>query len=723
MPKVIVFFSTKGGVGTTTISFNTAVNLSLQKKKVLFLSLNLDAPLDAARMHKVRLRKSMAEMINTGDKRKNDKEFVKKTYLTPINPYLDFQVAVTSLSVLSYLNAEGVEKALTFFKEVGYDFIIIDGGKNITDILIKVFDNANLILFTATPDILSLYHTKWIVDTLQSLGFPIVMMKAVLNRSQSSGSVSNPEVKMILPIEILSLIPSDGKVVAFALNKRIPVVLDNPNSRICTAINSLVKMLCGNESIYISHKELSDLRIKKGGVILQRAKSDIWTSLGLTEPLNEEINAQEKDPLIDLKNRVHKSLIENMNLRSISLGTMDAEQKKLLRRKTEDLLVNILAKEAEGIISSREVREAMIKEIADEALGLGPLEDLLRDNEITEIMVNNKDQIYIEKNGKIKIVNKHFTSNTQIRVIIERILAPLGRRIDESCPYVDARLPDGSRVNAIIPPLSLTGPTLTIRKFDKQVLRIEELVTRLGSMTEEIAGFLQACVLGKKNILVSGGTGSGKTTLLNILSEFICDEERIITIEDSAELRLHHRHWVRLESRPANIEGRGEVTIKELFRNSLRMRPDRIIVGECRGIEILDMFQAMNTGHDGSMTTIHANSTQDALIRLDSMVLMSGIELPVRAIREMVSSAIHLIVHTVRFSDGSRKVVQITEFAGMLDETRIDLKDIFIFKQTGMDDKGKILGAFVPTGYIPTFYEKLRAEGIDLPREIFVPKE
>ncbi|MDD3296168.1 MAG: CpaF family protein, partial [Candidatus Omnitrophica bacterium] len=374
-------------------------------------------------------------------------------------------------------------------------------------------------------------------------------------------------------------------------------------------------------------------------------------------------------------------------------------------------------------ISSLEVRKKVTKEILDEALALGPLEDLLKDGTITEVMVNNKDQIYVERNGKIYLTSKKFTSNEQVRIVIERILAPLGRRIDESVPYVDARLPDGSRVNAIISPLSLTGPTLTIRKFARQRYRMDDLVNKFGSLTEDMALFLDGAVKSRKNILVSGGTGSGKTTFLNILSEYIPEQERIVTIEDSAELKLDQTHWIRLESRPPNIEGRGEITTRDLFKNTLRMRPDRIIVGEVRGHEVIDMLQAMNTGHDGSMSTVHANTTHDVLIRLDSMILMSGIELPIRSIREMISSAINIIVQTARLSDGSRKVIAITEITGMLDETHINLQDIFYYRQTGVDKDGKVQGYFTSLGYIPSFYEEMRARGIEVPREIFISKE
>jgi pilus assembly protein CpaF len=375
-------------------------------------------------------------------------------------------------------------------------------------------------------------------------------------------------------------------------------------------------------------------------------------------------------------------------------------------------------------LSSFEVRERLVKEIADEALGLGPLEDLLRNGDITDIMVNNKDQVYIELHGKIELTSKKFISDDQVRVVIERIIAPLGRRIDESVPMVDARLPDGSRVNAIIPPLSLTGPTLTIRKFAREHYTVEDLITRFNSLDRKIADFLTACVLARKNIIVSGGTGSGKTTFLNVLSSSIPQEERIVTIEDAAELRLNQDHWVRLESRPPNIEGKGAITIRDLFRNCLRMRPDRIVIGECRSGEALDMLQAMNTGHDGSMTTIHANSTRDVLTRLDSMILMSGVELPVRAIREMTASAINVVVQTARLSDGTRKVIQVTEVAGMDDEFHIKFNDIFRFKQLSIDKEhnNKVIGEFVATGYVPSFYEDLITHGISLSKDIFSSK-
>ena len=365
----------------------------------------------------------------------------------------------------------------------------------------------------------------------------------------------------------------------------------------------------------------------------------------------------------------------------------------------------------------RSERAKIVADVRDEILGLGPIEPLLKDETVTEVMINGPKKIFVERMGKLQLTKVQFHDDTHLMNIIERILTPLGRRIDESSPMVDARLADGSRVNIIIPPLSLNGPCMTIRKFTKNPLSVENLVS-FGTLNEDMAVFLRACVKARVNILVSGGTGSGKTTTLNVLSTFIPDDERIVTVEDAAELRLQQIHVVTLESRPANIEGSGAVTIRDLVRNALRMRPDRIIVGEVRSGEALDMLQAMNTGHDGSLTTAHANSPRDVLSRLETMVLMAGMELPVKAIREQISSAIDLIVQQSRVRDGSRKITYITEVQHMEGNTII-LQDLFRYVQTGFDENGKALGNFQATGLRPTFMEKFQVNGVDLPMGLF----
>ena len=416
-----------------------------------------------------------------------------------------------------------------------------------------------------------------------------------------------------------------------------------------------------------------------------------------------------------LRENLHRQLIEQLNLKRMDFGREPSAE---IRARTREVLEKIL-EEVRDSIPPELSREKLAKDILDEALGLGPLEELLDDPEITEVMVNKKDQIYVEKRGKLFLSGQRFSSDRAILNVIERIVSPLGRRIDESSPMVDARLKDGSRVNAIIPPLAIQGPTLTIRKFSQDPLEIEDLV-RFGSLTREMGEFLRLAVHHRKNIIISGGTGSGKTTLLNVLSAFIPSDERIVTIEDAAELRLPQEHVVSLEARPPNIEGKGAVTIRDLVKNALRMRPDRIVVGECRGGEALDMLQAMNTGHDGSLTTGHANSPRDIIARLETMVLMSGMELPIRAIREQIASAIDLVIQQSRFRDGTRKVTHVTEVQGMEGEI-ITLQDIFIFKPKGYDPDGKVLGEMVATGFIPRFIEELREQGENIPIEIFRP--
>lgn len=410
----------------------------------------------------------------------------------------------------------------------------------------------------------------------------------------------------------------------------------------------------------------------------------------------------------DLKTRVQNKLLAEID------PSMDISQTEEVKRSIQDLFEQILTEE--NIVLSRPERHRLFEQITAEILGFGPLEPLLQDDSLTEIMVNGAKNIYVERKGKLQRVPVTFESDEHVMRIIDRIVAPLGRRIDESSPYVDARLPDGSRVNAVVPPISLVGPTLTIRKFSKDPITMEQLI-QFGSITPEALQFMKACVEARLNIVISGGTGSGKTTLLNVMSAFIPGDERILTIENAAEVQLRQEHVVTLESRPPNIEGRGEVTIQQLVVNALRMRPDRIIVGEIRDEAALDMLQAMNTGHDGSMTTAHSNSPRDTLSRLETMTLMAGMELPVRAIREQISSAVDVICHQARMRDGSRKVTFITEVSGMEGDV-ITTTDLFAFEQTGIEN-GKVIGRLRPTGLRPKFMDKLEAAGIHLPPKIF----
>jgi septum site-determining protein MinD len=707
---VISIYGTKGGVGKTVIAANLAVSLAMQEKRVALLDIDLQFGPDMGKMLNLKRRETIFSLIPHLQQLKKSGSL--KKYMNSHPSGVDILSAVSKPREIPQITPERLKDVLDLLKKE-YEFIIIDAGSFFSDILISLFDNSNLILLVATPDVLSVYQTEWSIDTVESLHFPLNMVKIVLNRAESRGGVRWEDVRSALRCDVIAHLPSDGRTVGLAVNRGEPFVTDTPRSKVAEAVKKLAQTLISREDIYI--KRLERPQVKED---VSRA-GQFWEEHGAAIPLMAA-PAEEKDDIILLKQAVHKRLINELDLKrldvvAVSRNPAKAEQ---LRERTEKVISNILADKASGLLYSYEVRNELVKEIADEALGLGPLEDLLRDPEVTEVMVNNKDQIYVERRGKIYLTNKKFISNEQVRAVIERIVAPLGRRIDESVPMVDARLPDGSRVNAIIPPLSIKGPALTIRKFSRERYTMEDLV-KFGTLTADMAQFLKACVLVRRNMLISGGTGSGKTTLLNSLSRFIPEDERIVTIEDAAELKLSQAHWISLEARLPNIEGKGAITIRDLFRNSLRMRPDRIIMGECRGDETPDMLQAMNTGHDGSLSTIHANSTHHVLTRLDTMVLMSGVELPVRTIREQIAGAIHLIIHTARLSDGSRKVMCIAQILGLKGTMKIEMKDIFVFKQTGIAKDGKVLGEFKATGFVPTFLEDMHVKGIKFPPHIF----
>ena len=675
--KTITVFSSKGGVGKTLIAVNLATALALAKHKVLLVDLDLQAGQDMARMLNLEPNRAIVDLFPVLEN-SNDPEVISRS-VAKHSCGLDFLPVVSNTRQIGHVTPDNIKP---FFQRAmaSYDFVVVDAGKAFTETLITVLDFSNLILLVATPDILAVYQIKWCLDVLQSLQFPIKMVKLILNRSESRGSVAWQEVRSVLPCEIFSHVPSDGKVVGLALNRGVPCVLDSPRSSVAEAFARMAHILT-RENLYVPTTDLVKIRTAEG----MEKPGRFWEKYGISQQMIQASGKQAfmgfEEEIIALKAKVHEKLVERLNLDGITTDVFDdprAIQK--LKKTAEEVIGNILVEEAGGKLASHEERMALVKDIVNEALGLGPLEDFLADPEVTDIMVNSKDELYVEKRGKLVLTNKKFVSDSKMRAIIDRIIAPLGRRIDESTPMVDARLPDGSRINAIIPPLSLKGPMITIRKFSQEKLETSDLLTKYNSLSQPMVDFLHACVLGRKNMIVSGGTGAGKTTLLNVLSEFIPDGERILTIEDAAELKLKKSHWGRLESRPPNVEGKGQVSIRDLFINCLRMRPDRIVIGECRGPEVLDMLQAMNTGHDGSMTTLHANSTRDALTRMSSMILLSGIELPVRAINEMIASAIDIIVHINRFSDGTRKLTGITEVAGLDREFQLKLEDVFVFR-------------------------------------------
>jgi pilus assembly protein CpaF len=433
-----------------------------------------------------------------------------------------------------------------------------------------------------------------------------------------------------------------------------------------------------------------------------------------TSPEDNPEVAKKNILIAELKERTQKKIIDDMD-EAGTVNRFSKEERIRFKKVVAETLNSILTEEGKFI--GRLDRDRIIEDVTDEITGYGPIDPFLHDDEINEVMVNGPKNVFIETKGKITKTGVSFRDDDHVRHVIDKIISPLGRRLDESSPMVDARLPDGSRVNAVIPPLAIDGPSLTIRKFKADPLTVEDLI-RYGTMTTDIATFLKACVEARLNIIISGGTGSGKTSTLNVLSSFIPREERIVTVEDAAELQLWQEHIVRLETRPANIEGKGRVTTRDLIINCLRMRPDRIVVGEVRGGEALDMLQAMNTGHDGSLTTAHSNSPRDTLFRIETMVLMAGFDLPLRAIREQASNALQLIVHQERYKDGTRKITNITEITGM-EGDKISLQDLFIYEKKGMDDQGKIIGRHVPTGVVPKFIEKIESAGIYLPHQIF----
>ncbi len=418
------------------------------------------------------------------------------------------------------------------------------------------------------------------------------------------------------------------------------------------------------------------------------------------------------DPLAHIKQRAQSALFARLGSRLYDASLTESQLRVIVTDELEDVLAE------EDVPLRPEERHRIVAAVSNDILGYGPIQSYLADPTVTEVMVNADETIFIEREGRLYETDSRFTSEDHLRRVIERIVAQVGRRIDESSPMVDARLPDGSRVNAVIPPLAVDGPALTIRKFSRDPFQVGDLV-RMGTVSPEVAEFLDACVCGRLNVLISGGTGTGKTTLLNVLSGFIPEDQRIVTIEDAVELQLRQRHVIRLESRPPNVEGKGEVTIRDLVRNALRMRPDRIVVGEVRGGEALDMLQAMNTGHEGSLSTVHANSPRDAISRVETMVLMAGLDLPVRAIREQISSALNLIVHLSRLRDGSRRVTQISEVVGMEGQV-VTLQDIFAFDYAaGLDAEGRFVGSVEATGIRPQFTERLEALGVKLDPAVF----
>lgn len=717
----------KGGVGKSVFASNFAISyLQEFKQRPLLIDLDLASLGDQNIILGQSTTRSVVDVC---------KPAVGPIDLKVLNPFMvNTQLGYSFLGApkdhisARELEIDGLGKFLKAIPNI-FNLVVVDCGGGMDPAALKVFEFATSIFMVVTADIIAINQTKRVLGKIQELLFPNEMVQIIINKYNQNSVITPQMIQKNLNRTVFAAIPEDMSNHDSALAKSIPLCVASPNSAAVRAYHDMVrKIQQANllETLAKLKKPTNVIAKMQASQIVGSGAADLGSSHltasggGSGVPGARSIAAV-LDPWTAMKLRIHKSLVEQMDLKKMDTDTNDPKQKLILREKTHKVVLDVLnAEDTSSVLQTREQKAQMVKEVLDEALGLGPLEDLLADESVTEIMVNARNQIYIEKAGKPQLSKIHFSSESQMMNVIERIVTPLGRRVDEKVPYVDARLQDGSRVHVIIPPLALRGPTITIRKFPKKRMQAKDLIA-YGTMTEEIADFLRSCVEAKLNIVVSGGTGSGKTTLLNVLSNFIPASERIVTVEDAAEIQLGQEHVVRLESRPKNIEGEGEVSIRDLVKCCLRMRPDRIVVGECRDAAALDMLQAMNTGHSGSLTTIHSNNPRECIARLETLVLMAGLGMPSRAIRENIASAVGLIIQKSRLSDGSRKITYVTEITGMQGEV-VSLQDIFIYKQEGLDKKRNIIGRYVPTGFVPKFVEEMESKGMKISRSLFTAK-
>lgn len=675
MPDIFFIIGSKGGVGATTLATNLATKFAKDGASTLLV----DGDLSGRRAGAV-----LFNAIAKIDARRSQDDCA----MAEVAPNLALFELAGSIHDGFTIKPDKVEKLLQQVSE-STQYIIVDAAQPFAAAVRPFAVRASQFVLVVEGSMLGVTGARVMQLELLKFGVPESRLSAAIVARDARGRVPTSEIERALKLKIAGEIPpTDDKKFEKSIVALVDALKHGPK-----AADLLVLQPSTNTP-------LGERRM------VDRNKATDAPTNGTTRSGDMKTDRQ-KGERAGLKAEIHREISRRIDFAAIGANA-DPLRLEQLRSEVDATLSEIIARQAN--VGSAEEVARLRQEIIHESLGLGPLEDLMADPAVSEIMVNGPDRIYVERSGRIELSNMRFNDTHQLRLVIERIISPIGRHIDEAVPMVDARLPDGSRVNATVEPLSIDYPTITIRRFAKDRLTTNDLVAK-GSMTPEMADLLRAAVESRLNIVISGGTGSGKTTLLNVLSGFIPPNERIITIEDAAELQLHQDHVVRMESRPANVEGRGAIPIRELVRNSLRMRPDRIVVGECRGGEALDMLQAMNTGHDGSLTTVHANTPRDCLSRIETLVLMAGFEIPVRAIREQVSGALDLIVQVSRLRDGSRKVTSVTEVVGMEGDI-ISTQEILRFDQHGLDKEGKLAGNFVYTGVQPNFLRRFEEYGI-----------
>ncbi len=694
---IISVIGGKGGVGKSQFATNLAFAYAAEsRQKVLLLDFDKVAAGDLNIITGMKPKKTIKDLA----------EFNAVIDPKSIIPFLTIHPAnVNYIGMPSdpmaaqTISAEGLGKTLKAVPSL-YALTVIDAGNELNDTALKAMEYSTMIMLVVTPDILAVNQARRMYSEMVTMLYPKEIIQIVMNMTVNGHPVTPDVVSKQIGRPVFTSIARDDPGMVQALNASKPIVTINKNSPFTKNVVDCAKTIIQKNVLSALAKFSKPENVGKSS-----------TTAGTPEG-----DAASKNAWTDLKRRIHKALIEEMDLKK--QDDNDPKAQIILKEQTKKMVVELLGKEdTKGVLNSREDMNRIVKEIIDEALSLGPLEDLLADKTCSEIMVVGPSKIYYEHKGKLKKSDITFTDDRQVLNVIERIVAPIGRRIDEKTPYVDARLRDGSRVHAIIPPCALDGCVITIRKFPENRLTWKDLV-KFGSITQNMADFLRIAVEAHRNIVISGGTGSGKTTLINVLGGFIQANERIITCEDSAELDFPQDHIVRLETRPPSLEGDGAIDIRCLVKQTLRMRPDRIVVGECRGGETLDMLQAMGTGHDGSMTTVHSNNPRECIGRIETLVQYAGAGITAKAIREMIANAVHMIIQQSRLDDGSRKVLYVTEIGGMQGDV-VTLQDIFLFQQKGFDRNGKIQGEFLATGFIPKFIEILEKKGYNIPRGLF----